>query len=114
MNYSTRRPLSRVLLTAGLALVGTLASFAATTSPVHAGTAGYTATLTTAVAAPQSKVLNDVIWKCEGDTCRGPIDGAAPKNTCAQVVKTFGQISKFATPKGEFSAEQLQRCNASA
>lgn len=113
MNYSTRRPLSRVLLVAGLALAGTVASFAATTTPAYAG-AGYTVTLATAVAAPQSKVLNDVIWKCEGDTCRGPIDGAAPKNTCVQVVKTFGQISKFATPKGEFSAEQLQRCNASA
>jgi hypothetical protein len=29
-------------------------------------------------------------------------------------VKAFGQVSTFAGPKGEFSAEDLQRCNAAA
>jgi hypothetical protein len=30
------------------------------------------------------------------------------------VVKSFGKVSSFAGPKGELSAEDLQRCNAAA
>lgn len=114
MIIQTQRPLSRILFAAGLALAGTIASFSVTTSPAHAGTAGYSVTLTSAVQAPATKVVNGVVWNCEGSACAGPVDGASPKNTCAQVVRTFGQVTKFATPKGEFSAEQLQRCNAAA
>jgi hypothetical protein len=29
-------------------------------------------------------------------------------------VKAFGQVTKFATPKGEFDADKLARCNAAA
>lgn len=107
-------PLSRTLLAAGLAVVGTLASFAVTAGPAHAGTAAYSAKLSSALAAPKQKVVNGVVWSCTGDSCGGPVDGARPVNTCAQVVKAFGKVSSFATPKGELSAEDLQRCNAAA
>ena len=105
---------SRSLLAAGLALAGTVLSFSATTTPAHAGTARYAAKLATALEAPASKVVNDVLWKCAGDSCTGPIDGAAPRNTCVKVAKAFGPLSSFTGPKGEFSAEDLQRCNAAA
>jgi len=105
---------SRSVLAAGLAIAGTLASFSATTVPAHAGAAGYTAKLSSALAAPKSKVVNGVVWSCTGDSCAGPVDGARAVNTCRQVAKTFGQVSSFATPKGELSVEDLQRCNATA
>ncbi len=115
MTTVLKRSLSRNLLVAGLALMGTVASFSATTSPVQAqGARGYSATLTTGVEAPARKVVNGVVWNCTGNECSGPIDGAAPVNTCAQVVKAFGQVTKFATPKGELNADKLQRCNAAA
>ncbi len=114
MIIQTQRPLARTLFAAGLALAGTIASFSVTTVPARAGTPSYSATLASAVQSPATKVVNGVVWNCDGATCAGPVDGASPKNTCAQVVKTFGQVAKFATPKGEFSAEQLQRCNAAA
>ena len=44
----------------------------------------------------------------------GAVDGARPLNTCTKVVKAFGAVSTFATPKGELSAEDLQSCNAAA
>jgi hypothetical protein len=114
MNTAFSAPLSRTLLAAGLAVVGTFASFAATTTPAQAGAAGYTAKLSTALSAPKQKVVNGVVWSCTGDSCSGPVDGARALNTCFQVVKNFGQVSSFATPKGELSAEELQRCNAAA
>jgi hypothetical protein len=114
MSTNFSQQLSRSLLAAGLALAGTVLGFSATTTPAHAGAAGYSAKLATALEAPKSKILNGVEWKCAGDSCRGPIDGAAPRNVCAKVVKNFGQLASFAGPKGEFSAEDLQRCNAAA
>ncbi|WP_374528986.1 hypothetical protein [Novosphingobium sp.] len=107
-------PLTRTLLAAGLAFAGTIASFSATVTPAHAGAAGYTAKLSTALEAPKQKVVNDVLWRCSGDSCSAPVDGARPVNTCAKVVKAFGPVTSFATPKGELSAEDLQRCNAAA
>ena len=114
MNNAISNTFSRSLLAAGLAFAGTLASFSATTTPAHAGTTHYSAKLTTAVAAPKDKVVNGVLWKCAGDACNGAIDGARPLNTCVQVVKAFGPLASFTGLKGEFSAEELQRCNAAA
>jgi hypothetical protein len=114
MIYRTQRSLSRQLFVAGLALAGTLVSFSATTAPAHAAARGYSASLATAVEAPARKVVNGVLWNCTGDSCAGPVDGARPVNTCRQVAKAFGPVTKFATPKGDLSAEQLQSCNAAA
>ncbi|MGE8142734.1 CC_3452 family protein [Novosphingobium sp. NPDC080210] len=103
---------ARTFVLAGLALFGTVASFSATVSPAQAAAARYTAKLSTAVEAPARKVVNGVVWNCTGDTCTGAVDGARPLNTCAKVVKAFGPVASFTTPKGELSAEDLQSCNA--
>ncbi|MBA4161020.1 MAG: hypothetical protein C0515_02810 [Novosphingobium sp.] len=105
---------TRSLLAAGLALAGTVISFSATSTPAQAGTNGYSAKLTAALEAPKSKVINGVVWNCEGDACRGAVDGSAPRNVCVKIAKNFGPLASFTGPKGEFSAEDLQRCNAAA
>ena len=109
------QPLTRTLLTAGLALVGTVLSFSVTATPAFAGTApGYKATLSSAIEAPAKKVVNGAMWKCAGADCAGTEDGSRPITTCVKVVKAFGPVSEFVTPKGQFSAEEIQRCNAAA
>jgi hypothetical protein len=105
---------ARTVFLASLAMMGTLASFSATVSPAEAAAPRYTAKLSTALEAPAKKVVNGVVWNCAADTCTGAVDGARPLNTCAKVVKAFGTVSTFATPKGELSAEDLQSCNAAA
>lgn len=116
MTTITQRAFSRALLAAGLAFVGTVASFGATTSPAYAQAPGkgYSASLTAALDAPRREVINGVLWNCVGDSCAGPVDGARAANTCARVAKKFGPLARFATPKGELSAEDLQRCNGAA
>jgi len=114
MSTITSQQLSRSLLAASLALAGTVLSFSVTATPAQAASTGYKAKLSTALEAPKSKVLNGVIWSCEGDSCRGAIDGSAPRNICIKVAKNFGPLTSFAGPKGEFGAEDLQRCNAAA
>lgn len=114
MNTILSSQLSRSLLAAGLAFAGTLLSFSATVMPAHAGANHYNAKLSTAVAAPKDKIVNGVVWKCAADSCGGAIDGARPLNTCVQVVKAFGKVQSFTGPKGDFSADDLTRCNAAA
>lgn len=114
MTTAISRLLPRTLLTAGLALVGTVLSFSATATPAFAQAPGYKATLSTAVEAPAKKVVNGALWKCEGTSCTGKEDGSRPLTTCVKVVKAFGPVSGFVTPKGEFSADEVQRCNAAA
>lgn len=116
MSIALHSSATRGLLAAGLALVGTFASFAATTTPAQAQNGGrsYSATLTAKLDAPRREVINGVIWNCREDTCTGLVDGARPLHTCKKVAKEFGAVSKFATPKGELSADDLQRCNATA
>ena len=114
MTLNNTHTATRTLVLAGLALFGTVSSFAATVSPAEAASPRYTAKLSTALEAPAKKVVNGVVWNCAGDTCSGAVDGARPANTCARVVKAFGAVTTFATPKGELSAEDLQSCNAAA
>lgn len=105
---------TRSLLAAGLALAGTVLSFSVTATPAQAGTNNYSAKLTAALEAPKSKVINGVVWSCAGDACRGAVDGSAPRNVCVKIAKNFGPLASFTGPKGELSAEDLQRCNAAA
>ncbi len=112
MNTILSNQFSRSLLVAGLAFAGTLLSFSATVSPAHAGVTHYSAKLSSALAAPKNKIVGDAIWKCAGDACSGAIDGARPLNTCIKVAKSFGQVASFIGPKGEFSPEDLTKCNA--
>lgn len=114
MTTATTRLLPRTILAAGLALVSTVASFSVTATPAQAAEARNRATLSTALEAPAKKVVGDSLWRCDGASCSGVNDGAKALNTCIKVVKAFGPVSSFATPKGEFSAEDLSRCNAAA
>lgn len=113
MTTATLQPLSRTLLAAGLAIVGTIASFGATTTPAYAG-GGYSAKLAAPVDGARKEVLGGALWKCEGGACRAVADTSSPAASCARVVKTFGKVASFATSKGEFSPAQLDKCNAKA
>jgi len=99
---------------AGLALLGTAASFTATTQPVHAASSQvfYTATLAAPLAAPQQQILRGVLWNCEGTTCTAAKDTSRDVNVCARLSRRVGQVAAFATPKGSLAAEDLTRCNA--
>jgi hypothetical protein len=104
----------RQLLPAALALVGTAASFAVTAAPVRAADANgfYSVTLVAPVAKPAKLMLGDVLWNCTGAACSAAQDTARPVVVCTKLAAKVGQISHFATPKGELAAEDMARCNA--
>jgi hypothetical protein len=110
------QPFSRTLVAASLALVGTIASFGVTTSPAQAQGAsnGNVASLATRLDAPRKVIINETLWKCAEDRCTSVAENSRPANSCIRLVKKLGPVTSFATPRGELSAEDLQRCNAAA
>lgn len=106
-------PIARNTLAAVLALAGTVISFAATTSNAQAaGAERYQVQLAAALPAAKSKIINDVVWNCTGDSCSAQTDGSRPVYTCVKVAKAFGPVAAFTGPKGALSAEELAACNA--
>ncbi len=115
MTIALNRTFPRTLLAAGLAVLGTVASFTVTATPVSAQTAKpYTATLASPVEAPKKVILNGAIWSCKEQTCTGDVNGSSPVNACIRIVKEFGPLSAFVTPKGDLAADKLAKCNAAA
>lgn len=110
---ATRKTLFAQLFPAVLALAGTAATFAVTATPVRAADANafYSVTLAAPVAKPAKLMLGDVLWNCAGDSCSAAQDTARPVVICTKLAAKVGQISRFATPKGELAAEDIARCN---
>jgi len=113
MTTAIARKLPRALITAALALAGTLASFSVTTQAARAAPSGgaYAVTLATPLAEARREIIDGAIWRCAGERCAAPADGARVQAVCGKVARKFGPVSRFATPQGELSAEQLARCN---
>jgi hypothetical protein len=84
-----------------------------TTAPVEAApSAGaYIATLAAPLAAPRREIIEGATWRCEGDRCAAPANGGRAMAVCGKVARKFGTITRFTSPQGELSAEQLARCN---
>ena len=112
MTTAISRKLPRALLAATLALTGTIATFAFTTAPAFAASRGvYAITLASPLAAPRSEIVDGAVWRCQGDRCLAPADGARAMTICSKVSRRFGPIARFSTPQGEMAAEDLARCN---
>ena len=115
MTTALARQLPRALITAALAFAGTLASFAVTTAPARAASAGaYAVVLAAPLAAPRREIVDGTIWRCEGDRCTAPADGARSQTVCAKVARKFGPVANFAAPQGTLSDEQITRCNGAS
>jgi hypothetical protein len=111
MITANQRPLSRTLIAAAIAVAGTVASFAATTAPARAGGL-YRATLAAPVTEAREEILGTALWRCEGSSCRTGSDDSSPVNSCTRVAREFGPVASFTTARGEFTPEQLERCNS--
>lgn len=116
MLIANRHGALRQLAPAILALVGTVTSFAMTAAPVRAATNGafYSATLTRPMDGMQKVVQKGVLWKCDGAECSAPRDTSRPAIVCARLTQKLGPVTRFATPQGDLSAEDLARCNEAA
>lgn len=113
MQTVTARRLPRALWTLALALSTAAGTFGAATAPVQAAAPGaYSAVLAAPLTAPRREIVDGTIWRCAGDRCSAPADGARPLAICGKVMHRFGTVARFSSPQGDLSSEQLTRCNA--
>lgn len=105
---SPANPLARFV--AALALAGSLLAMTPT-SVTAAAPVGYTATLSSALAAPKQAIIDEALWKCSADTCAANGNFGRPVMVCQQVVRKFGAVAAFTSSAGVLSAEDLAKCN---
>jgi hypothetical protein len=97
---------------AAQALTGSLTGLFCTLSPAEAAPGGvYAAILVSPLAEPRREIVDGMIWRCEGNHCTAPADGARLQSICSKVTRKFGLLSHFTSPQGELTAAQLARCN---
>lgn len=116
MKTAISHTLPRALITGVLALTASIASFSVATAPARAApSAGsYTVALSAPLAAPRREIIDGAIWRCAGERCTAPADGARAIAVCGKVARKFGNVARFTSPQGELSGEQLARCNAAS
>ena len=106
-----RSPLGHIVIAAA-ALLGTAATFGATTSPAYAANAAfYEAQLAAPLDGAKVQIQNGVAWKCDGDSCRGSAGGSRAEVVCARLARKFGEVTSFAVKGQELDAEALAKCN---
>ena len=90
------------ILLAGLAF---LSAPALASSHYHAQPAG---------PAEARVVAKDVLWKCGDAGCAAGKSNSRPDVICASLARQVGKLSRFSVAGTEFTADQLEKCNARA
>lgn len=73
---------------------------------------GFSAALASPAAQPRQQIVNGVLWKCADGRCSAAADGSRPMMACQRMVRSFGAVTRFTTPAGDLSAEDIERCNS--
>jgi hypothetical protein len=68
------------------------------------------------IAAPATtKIIGkDISWVCGPDACQGSTDASRPLVLCQDLAKRAGPLQSFVADGRALSADQLDKCNASA
>lgn len=63
--------------------------------------------------ARETIIVEETVWKCDGDTCRGRVFDTPllRKRACRSIARYTGSVTRFATASGELAPEELARCN---
>ena len=58
-------------------------------------------------------IVEETVWKCDGDTCRGRVFDTPllRARACRSIARYAGGVTRFATASGELAPEELARCN---
>jgi hypothetical protein len=97
------------------AVFTSVALLGATVSPVSATTGpAYRLVPVTALAAKDTVIVNDVMWKCATDGCSAASATSRPAVVCAQAARKIGKVATFVANGEQFDGDALAKCNAKA
>ena len=81
--------------------------------PAHAQSPAYRA-VPVAVAASDTVIADDVLWRCGDDGCLATNATSRPAIVCAQAARKVGKLSSFSVGTVAFDDAALAKCNAKA
>jgi hypothetical protein len=76
--------------------------------------AAYRLTPVAAVAAAETVVANETLWKRAGNDYVAKQSNSRPSIVCAQAAKKIGKLESFEANGQAFDAEALAKCNEKA
>lgn len=74
---------------------------------------GGSATLEWAHEARHKIVLEDVVWNCAGNGCRGALKNSGTRAVAryCRILARYGKVTNFTTAAGPLDEAGLSRCN---
>ena len=74
------------------------------------------ATYSATLASPASGrlIARDIVWSCGAAACQGATEDSRPAVLCQSLAKRAGRVEAFLVDGRAFTAQELDRCNASA
>lgn len=59
-----------------------------------------------------TKIIQGVVWQCEGTVCTGSKATSRPINACSRLSRKMGEVTAFATRSEPMAGDDLTACNA--
>ncbi len=84
---------------------------AQTSNSLTAGTGYFTAELEAPVEKT-TKIIQGVVWQCEGTVCSGSKATSRPVNACTRLSRKMGTVTSFTTRSEPMAGDDLAACNA--
>ena len=94
------------------ASISSLVMMQASTASAQAPGSSY---FTAELAAPvekTTKIIQGVVWQCEGTVCTGSKATSRPINACTRLARKMGDVTAFTTRSEAMAGEELAACNA--
>jgi hypothetical protein len=94
------------------ATISSLVMMQTSTASAQTPSSGY---FTAELAAPvekTTKIIQGVVWQCEGTVCSGSKATSRPINACARLSRKMGEVTAFTTRNEAMAGEELATCNA--
>jgi hypothetical protein len=87
------------------------ASTASAQTPASTGASYFSAELAAPVAKT-TKIIQGVVWQCEGTVCSGSKATSRPINACTRLARRMGSVTSFTTRSEPMAGEEIAVCNA--
>ncbi|MFN3819045.1 CC_3452 family protein [Blastomonas sp.] len=85
---------------------------AQTPGPSSNSSASYFSAELAAPVEKTTKIIQGVVWQCEGTVCSGSKATSRPINACTRLSRKMGEVTSFSTRSEPMAGEDLTACNA--
>ncbi len=103
--------ITQIVFVAAASLSSLVMMQASTASAQTPGSSYFTAELAAPVEKT-TKIIQGVVWQCEGTVCNGSKATSRPVNACTRLSRKMGEVTAFTTRSEAMATNELAECNA--